>query len=182
MFRSGEEKANFFNVVFRKYYNNVIYYALHYLDTYEEAQDVAHDVFTSLWQTLDEYKENVFPCIMTMTKNKCLNVLRKEKYRRQHCQYLTVSKRLEINMQSLANSSIDELLEKDAMKVMMQTLEKMPAKTKEAFILSRFRHKTYSEIAQIQNVSEKNIEYRISEALKLLRKAMGLFLFYLLIG
>ena len=51
----------------------------------------------------------------------------------------------------------------------------MPPKTKDAFILSRFKHKTYSEIAQIQNVSEKNIEYRISEALKILRKAMGLF-------
>jgi len=175
VFYSEDEKKDFFSAVFRKYYNNVIYYALHYVDTYEEAQDVAHDVFTSLWQTLDEYNENIFPCIMTMTKNRCLNVLRKEKYKRMHCEYLTMSKRLNINFTSLANSSIDDLLEKDAMKILMQTLEKMPPKTKDAFILSRFKHKTYSEIAQIQNVSEKNIEYRISEALKILRKAMGLF-------
>ena len=54
----------------------------------------------------------------------------------------------------------------------------MPPKTKEAFMLNRFRNKTYSEIAQIQNVSEKNIEYRISSALKILRKAMGLLTFW----
>lgn len=173
MFNTEEEKKEIFCSVFRRYYNNVMYYALHYVGTYEEAEDIAHDVFTSLWAGMDSYRENIFPCIMTMTKNKCLNVLRKEKYKRLHSEYVASSKRLDINLSSLQNSSIDELLEKDVYKIVMQTLEKMPEKTKEAFILSRFKHKTYQEIAQIQNVSEKNIEYRIHEALKILRQAVS---------
>ena len=137
---------------------------MHYLDTYEEAQDVANDVFTSLWQHLDEYQDNILPSVMAMARNRCINILKREKYKREHNK----------NFTSLVDSSIEELFEKDAMKVLMETLEKMPPKTKEAFMLNRFRNKTYSEIAQIQNVSEKNIEYRISSALKILRKAMGL--------
>ena len=178
VFHSEEEKIELFRVVFRKYYNNVVYYALHYLDTYEEAQDVANDVFTSLWQHLDEYQDNILPSVMAMARNRCINILKREKYKRQHNKYVARSRKFDINFTSLADSSIEELFEKDAMKVLMETLEKMPPKTKEAFMLSRFRNKTYSEIAQIQNVSEKNIEYRISSALKILRKAMGLLTFW----
>ena len=174
MFHSEKEKEEIFNAIFHKYYNNVIYYALHYLDTYEEAQDVAHDVFASLWQRLDQYEDNAFPVLITMAKNKCLNILRKEKYKREHSQYVERSRRLELRLESLENSSLELLLRNDAMKVVMETLEKMPPKTKEAFILSRFNHKTYSEIASMQEISEKTVEYRISCALRLLRQAMGL--------
>ena len=83
MFYSEEEKIELFRVVFRKYYNNVVYYALHYLDTYEEAQDVANDVFTSLWQHLDEYQDNILPSVMAMARNRCINILKREKYKRE---------------------------------------------------------------------------------------------------
>lgn len=173
VFGSEKDKEEFFNIIFRKYYNNVIYYALHYVYTYEEAQDVAEDVFTSVWQNLDSVDDIVLPYLLKITKNKCLNLLRKGKY---HAEYLqSHRKAAEINILSLKYSSIDELYKKDALKILKLALDKMPPKTKEAFILSRFRHKSYSEIAEIQNVSVKNVEYRISWALKFLRRSLGLF-------
>ena len=182
MFNSEKEREEVFNAIFRKYYNNVIYYALHYVETYEEAQDVAHDVFASLWQRLDMYEENAFPVLITMAKNKCLNVLRKEKHKREYSQSVERSRRLDIRLESLENSSLENLLHNDTMKVVMQTLEKMPPKTKEAFMLSRFSHKTYSEIASLQDISEKTVEYRISCALRLLRQAMGLLTVWFIVN
>jgi RNA polymerase sigma-70 factor (ECF subfamily) len=117
-----------------------------------------------------------------MAKNKCLNVLRKEKHKREHSQYVEQRRRLEIRLESLENSSLENLLHNDTMKVVMQTLEKMPPKTKEAFMLSRFSHKTYSEIASMQDISEKTVEYRISCALRLLRQAMGLLTIWLIVN
>lgn len=175
MFSSEREKIEIFNEAFRKYYNNVIYYALHYVDTYEEARDVAQEVFEALWAKMDLYDcGNLLPCLLTMAKNNCLNVLRKERNRRIHSQYIYRSRKQDINISSLTNSSIESLFEKETRKAMMQSLEKVPSKTREAFILNRFKNKTYEEIAEIQHVSEKNIEYRISHALRILKHAMGM--------
>jgi RNA polymerase sigma-70 factor (ECF subfamily) len=43
-------------------------------------------------------------------------------------------------------------------------------KTQEAFILNRFKHRSYEEISKIQAVSVKNIEYRMMQAIRLLRR------------
>ena len=177
LMNSGYEMINSFVPKFDRVYNRALkrWTCNNHL---RERPDVANDVFTSLWQHLDEYQDNILPSVMAMARNRCINILKREKYKREHNKYVARSRKFDINFTSLADSSIEELFEKDAMKVLMETLEKMPPKTKEAFMLNRFRNKTYSEIAQIQNVSEKNIEYRISSALKILRKAMGLLTFW----
>ena len=178
MFRSEREKTEYFNAIFKKYYNNVVYFLLHYVDSYEEAQDVASETFSQMWQNLEHYQDSIFPRLIVIARNKCLNYLRKEKHKREHLQY-ELSMKNEINYQSLNNSAIEGLLEKDTRATMLKVLDTMPEKTKEAFILSRFQNKTYAEIAQMQNVSEKNIEYRISSALKILKRVMiGVFILW----
>ena len=45
-------------------------------------------------------------------------------------------------------------------------------KSKYAFALSRFEHKTYQEIADIMEISVKTVENQISKALKILRNSL----------
>ena len=49
----------------------------------------------------------------------------------------------------------------------------MPAQRQRVFVLSRFKHKTNKEIAQILNVSEKTVEVHITLALKQLREKLN---------
>ena len=48
-------------------------------------------------------------------------------------------------------------------------LEELPASYREAFIMSRFKNMSYKEIAEQLNVSPKTVDYRIQQALKILR-------------
>ena len=43
---------------------------------------------------------------------------------------------------------------------------------KEAFILNRYHKMTYNEIAEKEGVSPKTIDYRIQQALKVLREKL----------
>lgn len=49
-------------------------------------------------------------------------------------------------------------------------IEKLPENYREAFVLHRFKDKSYKEIASQLNVSTKTVDYRIQQALKLLRE------------
>ena len=50
-----------------------------------------------------------------------------------------------------------------------EALQRLPDSYREAFELNRFQHMTYSEIAIRLGVSSKTVDYRIQQALKLLR-------------
>ena len=48
-------------------------------------------------------------------------------------------------------------------------LSRLPESYREAFEMNRFQNLTYNEIAEKLNVSSKTVDYRIQQALKLLR-------------
>ena len=50
-----------------------------------------------------------------------------------------------------------------------EALQRLPDSYREAFELNRFQHMTYGEIATCLEVSSKTVDYRIQQALKLLR-------------
>ena len=50
-----------------------------------------------------------------------------------------------------------------------ESLQRLPDSYREAFELNRFQHMTYGEIATCLEVSSKTVDYRIQQALKLLR-------------
>ena len=75
-----------------------------------------------------------------------------------------------------------ELNEEDFMLVeelkvrIRKAIASLPETYRDAFLLHRFEGKSYKEIAEIFNMSPKTIDYRIQQALKLLRKELGDYL------
>lgn len=65
----------------------------------------------------------------------------------------------------LADCQIENLLE-----MIQIAINKLPEKYKEAFVLHRFHDCTYQEIAEKLNISPKTVDYRIRQALKILRE------------
>lgn len=50
-----------------------------------------------------------------------------------------------------------------------KAINELPPAYKEAFIMHRFRNLSYKEAAELLNVSPKTVDYRIQQALKILR-------------
>lgn len=148
-----------------------------FLHDEERAKGVAQEVFATVWENIEKLEEEVLPFLFVLTKRRCLNDLRKTKYKEEHKNHLTPSPvDREIGYIALKDSCIESLLESEMQKRFQQTLDQMPVKTREAFCLNRFQEKTYGEIADMQGVSVKNIEYRIMSALRILRKNLQEFL------
>lgn len=60
-----------------------------------------------------------------------------------------------------------------------QLISELPPQRQKIFNLSRKEQKSYKEIAEIMQLSEKTVEHQISEALKYLRKHMILFTIFI---
>lgn len=167
--KNGSMKA--FEEIYLKFLNKVIYYAYHYLSDMNKARCVAHDVFLSLWENRAsiEVEGNLQSYILTITKNKCINILI---HKSKEAKYSSNSEKSfnSLNLEALTDSSADLLLTNEFVKKFKISLSKLPLKTQEAFILNRFKHRSYEEISKIQAVSVKNIEYRMMQAIRLLRR------------
>jgi DNA-directed RNA polymerase specialized sigma subunit, sigma24 homolog len=67
-----------FNTLFKQHYNNVVYYACSYLRDKSIAEEIAQDVFSMVWENIDKIEDNAFPYIIVVTKNRCINFLKKK--------------------------------------------------------------------------------------------------------
>ncbi len=167
--KNGSIKA--FEEIYLKFLNKVVYFAYQYLLDMNKARCVAHDVFLSLWENRAhiEVEGNLQSYILTTTKHKCINILKHNQVESKYAsKFEKATHRL--NLEALSDTSADLLLTNEFMNKFRSSLSKLPAKTQEAFILSRFKHFSYEEISKKQAVTVKNVEYRMMQALKLLRR------------
>lgn len=167
--KNGSIKA--FEEIYLKFLNKVVYFAYQYLLDMNTARCVAHDVFLSLWEnrTHIEVDGNLQSYILTTTKHKCINILKHNQVESNYVSKFEKAAR-NFNLEALTDTSADLLLTNEFMEKFRSSLSKLPLKTQEAFILSRFNHLSYEEISKKQDVSVKNVEYRMMQALKSLRR------------
>ncbi len=160
--QSGDNSA--FRKLFIKYYPTLCEYAAMYVGDYD-SEDLVQRLMIYIW----EERENI--CVETSiktylfksVKNRCLNSIRDKK---------THSKIHTIIREEMGDcledpdyySGIGELSEK-----INEAISSLPENYRETFELSRFGDTTNKKLAEMLAVSEKTIEYRISQSLKILR-------------
>ncbi len=164
--------AKLFEDIYRRHFKKVVYFAFRYLNDQEKANNIAQDVFLALWGQMDilDQKGDVLPYLFIMTKYRCLNWLRKEK---QHEKFKSNTLTdYDISITALTDESSTSLYQTEIEVLVNEALKKMPDKVKETFVLSRFKNLKNKEIATLQSISVKTVEYRISFAFRVLRKIL----------
>lgn len=156
--------------VYKVCYIKVKYYAYHYLLDIHEANDLAQDVFLKLWEQRERLdpEKSLIQYLLIITRNKCLDRL-KRKIHEKNFISSKIRNELILNYHALNDFSSERLIYIELSGKIRDTMEILPEKVKEAFYLSRFQNLNYIEIARIQNVSTKTVEYRITQALKVFR-------------
>lgn len=162
-----------FEDLFRENLHKIQFIAKHYLKDTDLSKNVAQDVFSTLWEKRHDvdFSRPMLPYLSVLTKNRCLNILKNQKIvQRFRDSNSDDTNQLKID---LINSTTEEkIFSGELESIMFDSMEKMSESIRTAFILSRFENKKYKEIADIQKVSIKTIEYRIMSALKVLRRGM----------
>ncbi|PKP05775.1 MAG: hypothetical protein CVU10_10535 [Bacteroidetes bacterium HGW-Bacteroidetes-5] len=161
-----------FEEIYALHLHKVQFFAYNYIRDWDNAKSISNEVFTSIWNNRSkiDFNRDMLPYLLVVTRNKCLNVLKKEKTEREFLKYsgnqITEN---ELNYLSLENPSSTILYSKEIKRIFGESLQLMNDKIKNTFCLNRFGNLSYEEIAKLEGVTVKTVEYRISVALRVLR-------------
>lgn len=160
-----------YEIFYVKHLRKVEFYAYNYLGDYEMAKSVAHDSFLALWEHKEEvdFTKEVLPYLLSVAKNKCLNMLRRVKTRNMYCDDLSYRENI-LNQEAIFHPTSLSLYEKEVAGIIAGCIETMPPKIKETFLKSKVNGLKNREIAEVMGISVSTVEYRLSYAYKVLRK------------
>lgn len=183
-FRNGGMRnvpGTYFERLYKEYYLRAVFFAQQYLHDREEAEDVAQDVFMTLWERKERIREDgsVQAFILTMVKNRCLNVLRRRMAEQKYSDYLS-AREMMADYSALADDGFSRLNMEEMERLMKEGLEEVGERTREIFRMSRDRQMTYGEIARDTGISEKAVEYHMTKALAVLREKLKDYLPFVL--
>ncbi|MFZ9969714.1 MAG: RNA polymerase sigma-70 factor [Bacteroidia bacterium] len=163
-----EKDIQLFEKLFRQYRPGLLAFARNILNDHEEAEEVIHDIFLSIWEKRSDMftDPGLKSYLFRAVKNRCLNVLRKAKLDFEE---------LPDQVPELDTSAIaSELLEaKETEKLLAHLIEQLPKKCKQAFLLSRVDGLSHKEVAEIMDISAKTVENQIGIALKFFKENLG---------
>lgn len=159
--QSGDRKA--FDMLFRKYYIPLCTYSQHFVGM-EDAKEVVQDIMLWIWENREtqhinySFSQYIFKAVYHRSIN---IIVQNEVKLRAHAIY---SERIQSMLQETDVCQLNELSKR-----LKEALDELPDTYREAFIMSRYKNMSYKEIAHLLDVSPKTIDYRIQQALKILR-------------
>lgn len=168
------DKSSLFNLnkYYQLYYRRVYLFAKSYVHDQWIAEDIASDALAILWETM-ERNEIYHPLtfLFSIVKNKAIDYLRHEIIRQEALAAISDVGMRELNtrVSTLEACNPEGIYSEDIKRIINDTLNALPDRTREIFLMSRFQDLSKEEIAQKMDITPKGIEYHITKALKSLR-------------
>ncbi len=168
-----------FNKVYAAYYRKSYLFIKSYVHDDMAAEDLASDALIKLWERMVKETVNpVAPYLFTICKNSALDYLKHQAIKRGVLDSINqrLCRELEIRTSALEESDPKDVFSVEVQQIFQSTLESLPDKTKDIYMLSRFGNKPHKEIAEIFGVTVKGVDYHIFQAVKELRIALNDYL------
>lgn len=164
---SPEAYESFIEQAVTDYESALIGYARTYLYDLERARDVVQDTFIRLCkQDPEKVRENLKSWLFTVCRNRCLDVIRKDK---------RIEPLDDLHAGRLVgeDASPDEQAEQeDGLLDVMRFMERLSENQKEVILLKFQQGLSYEEIHRVTGLSSSNIGFLIHTGLKKLRTWM----------
>lgn len=171
------DKKNYielFNRIYSDYQNRYIRFASSYIYNKEDAEDIVAESLIYYWENREKLQDikNVPLYILVIIKNKCLAYLQRQRTWNNIAENMLSNKEWELQtrISSLEECNPKDLFSEEIQDLIKKTLDQLPSKTSQIFIMNRYEGKNYQTIAQEMGLSVKSVEYHISNALEALRK------------
>ena len=162
-------------------------YVKSYVNNDLVAEDIVSESLIKLWEHLKiENIGYVAPLLFTILRNNTLDHLRKEKIRKKAYDGLNklLYRDLEIKLSTIEATDPEFIFSTEVSRIIHETINALPARTRKIFILSRYDGIPYKEIAQKLKISVKGVDYHIFQVMNKLRISlrdylMSFFIFFL---
>jgi RNA polymerase sigma factor (sigma-70 family) len=168
--QNGDENA--FRQLVVSYQDMVVRTAYAYLKDAKEAEDLAQEVFISVYQNISEFRNeaNLKTWIYRITINKSLNQIRKLKWKSafQSIENIVFPA---IQVKDSSDPYI-KLINKEQEIILNSAMQKLPESQRTAFVLHKYDDLSQLEIAEIMKISVAAVESLIHRAKMNLQKSL----------
>lgn len=167
LLKAGDKHA--YTEVYNRYKFLLYIFAYKRLGQREDALDVVHELFLSLWERRDNLNitGQLLPYLYTAVRNRIIDKVTRQKL---------MSRYIDEFREYLYTADIptDHLARQRNLKALIdQEIAALPPKMRRVFELSRQTNLTRSEIARELNLSEDTVKSHMHHALKILKTKLG---------
>ena len=166
--------------LFRLYYRPLCVYALHYLKDKDLIEDLVQEAFTAYWmkQAASDVIDSPRAYLYTAVRNRCIDAIRRR--RRQDVELESVGEDI-LPVEDDVAISDDEAVDNSVKEARIwSAIDRLPAKRRRIFLMSRRDGMKYSEIAQSLGLSENTVRNQISKALDSIRQGVRKVILFLM--
>lgn len=164
--------------IYRDHKKMVYNLALQYTQNIEDAEEVAQDVFVSIYNSIDKFQANskLSTWIYRITINKSLDFIKAKKTKKRFAfitnLFFEDSNEVKHDKANFNHPGV-ELENKEAVEKIFHEINQLPTNQKTVIILSRIEQKSQAEVAEIMNLSIKAAESLYQRAKQNLSKKLN---------
>lgn len=164
----SDEQA--FMTIYHRYWQKIFTIAHNRLQDSQEAEDIVHDVFLSLWKNRQTQQISQLENYLAVaTKYKVLARIKSKVRERQYRESAETGMVVEMPIEN-------SLHYKRILLLVKTEVEKLPEKCRIIFQYSRNEGMSVKQIAKVMHISPKTVENQLNKALRQLRTAVRTFL------
>lgn len=161
-----------FNEFYSTYYRKTFLFAKSYVHDYWEAENIVSESLLSMWEFMKQ-NEIDYPLtfLFSIVKNKSIDYLRREINRQELLSTMSDVGLRELNtrISTLEACDPEKIYSSEIKEIVEATLNALPEKTRNVFLMSRNQGLTKNEIAMALGMTSKGVDYHLSQALKYMR-------------
>lgn len=173
LLKSGDQLA--YTEIYDRYILILLNHAYNKTRDREEAKDIVHEVFTTLWARRENFncQSNLSGYLYAAVRNNILNQVVhndvKGKYLASIAQFINYNNSQVITDHLVREHQLSSIIEKE--------IAELPPKMREVFELSRKQHFSHKQIAEKLEISEQTVSKHVTNALRILRVRLGIFIY-----
>lgn len=159
LIQNNQDEA--FQFLFKKYYSRLLAYAIRFVKEKEIAEDIIQEVFMSFWEKRQLLKSiSLSSLLFCMVRNASINYLKQkvlvDKFPIEYIENIDGEEKL--YSLDFALSADEETLYEELRKRIQEALSILPERSREIFLLSRFKGLKNKEIASKLEISTTAVE------------------------
>ena len=170
-----------FKQLFDRYSQKLYHFALSYLKSDSDSEEIVQEVFLKIWENRDHlqsdksFKSYLFTIAFNAIKKRFNKKLKEDRYKHDFFDWL-----------SEENPEIEEKIEYELLLNKLDSLiNEFPEKRKKIFLLRKKEGKSILEIAELMEISPKTVKNQITAGMNSLKRSfqdedISAFLFYFL--